>query len=233
MNQSQSQTGLFGVFRAIVSREILVAIRRPGQWLNPLLFFVIVVTLFPLGIGPDAQTLRTIAPGLLWVSALLAVMLSLENMFAKDFVDGSLEQFILAGQPLSVIALAKVVSHWMLTGLPLLVLTPLLAILLQLPGSAFAVLVISLLLGTLILSLIGGIGAALTVGLNQAGVLLSLLVLPLSIPVLIFGTGAVIRAAAEQDASGHLAVLGAILALAVSLGPITIAASLKVGVSGE
>jgi len=234
MNESAHQpVGLIGLFSLILKRDLLIALRRPGQWLNPLLFFVIVITLYPLGIGPDADTLRDIAPGLLWVSALLAVMLSLESLFASEFRDGTLEQWVLSGQPMSVIALAKVAAHWVLTGLPLLLLTPLLAVFLQLPGNATVVLVLSLLLGTFVLSVIGAIGAALTVGLNQSGVLLSLLVLPLTIPVLIFGTGAVIRAGASLDASGHLAFLGALLALALALGPLAIAASLRVGISGD
>lgn len=229
----QPAAGPFAVFRTIIKRDLVMAIRRPGQFLNPLMFFIIVITLFPLGIGPDSETLKQIAPGLLWVSALLALMLSLESLFAIDYRDGTLEQLILSGQPLSVIALAKVLAHWLITGLPLLLLSPLLAVLLQLPSTAYVALVVSLLLGTFVLSLIGSIGAALTVGLNQAGVLLSLLVLPLTIPVLIFGTGAVIRASAGMDATGHLALLGAMLAFALALGPLAIAASLRVGVSTD
>ncbi|MCL4140726.1 UNVERIFIED_CONTAM: hypothetical protein GTU68_062230 [Idotea baltica] len=206
--------------------------RNPGQWLNPLLFFFVVVTLFPLGVGPSPQTLSTIAPGVLWVSALLAVLLSLGSLFDADHTDGTLEQLVLSGQSLPIIVLAKVLAHWLLSGLPLLLLSPVLGLLLNLPTQAIPVLMLSLLLGTLSLSLIGAIGAALTVGLNQAGVLLSLLVLPLSVPVLIFGSAAVAAAASDMVASGQLLALLALLILALSIAPLMASLALRNGVSG-
>lgn len=214
-------------------REWLVALRNPGQWINPLLFFVVVVSLFPLGVGPSPATLANIAPGVLWVSSLLAVLLSLGALFDADFADGTLEQLVLSGQSLPLIVLAKVLVHWLLSGLPLLLVSPLLALLLNLPVGAIPVLMTSLLLGTLALSLIGAIGAALTVGLNQSGVLLSLLVLPLSVPVLIFGSSAVVAAASELSSAGQLMILAALLLLALALAPLTAALALRIGVSGS
>jgi len=216
----------------ILQRDLAIAIRSPGQWLNPLLFFVIVVSLFPLGIGPGPNTLAIIAPGVIWVSALLAVLLSLDSLFAADYRDGTLEQFVLSSQPLSLVVLGKIFAHWLLSGLPLLLLSPLLGVLMQLPPHALPVLMLSLLLGTLTLSLIGAIGAALTVSLSQAGVLVSLLVLPLTVPVLIFGASAVATAAGQLPVAGHLSLLAAMLALALALAPYTTAAALRVGVSG-
>ncbi len=218
--------------RCIFQREWSVAMRNPGQWVNPLLFFIVVVTLFPLGVGPSPQTLSTIAPGVLWVSALLAVLLSLGALFDADYSDGTLEQLALSGQSLPVIVLAKVLVHWLLSGMPLLLMSPVLGLLLNLPSQAIPVLMVSLLLGTLSLSLIGAIGAALTVGLNQAGVLLSLLVLPLSVPVLIFGSSAVAAAAGDFAASGQLLALLALLILALSLAPLMASLALRNGVSG-
>lgn len=200
--------------------------------MNPLLFFVVVVSLFPLGVGPSPSTLAAIAPGVLWVSSLLAVLLSLGTLFDADYMDGTLEQLVLSGQSLPLIVLAKVLVHWLLSGLPLLLVSPLLALLLNLPVSAIPVLMLSLLLGTLALSLIGAIGAALTVGLNQSGVLLSLLVLPLSVPVLIFGSSAVVAAASDFSATGQLMILAALLLLALALAPLTAALALRIGVSG-
>jgi len=225
--------GILSLLVMMCRRELLVAIRNPGQWLNPVLFFVVVVSLFPLGVGPSPATLALIAPGVLWVSALLAVMLSLDALYSSDFADGTLEQYVLSGQSLSLIVLAKVLVHWMLSGIPLLLLSPLLAMLLHLPGSAVGVLMLSLLIGSLTLSLIGSIGAALTLGLNQAGVLLSLLVLPLTVPVLIFGSAAVSAAASDLSATGQLWLLAALLALAASLAPLTAATALRNGVASN
>ena len=222
---------ILSFYKRIFRRDLTLASRSAGQWLNPLLFFVIVVSLFPLGIGPSPQMLSTIAPGVLWVSALLAMMLSLDSLFAHDFRDGTLEQMVLSGQPLTVFVLGKVSAYWTISGLPLVLLSPLLALLLQLPGDAYGVLLLSLFLGTLSLSFIGAIGAALTVSVNQGGVLLSLLVLPLTVPVLIFGSGAVSAAAMGLTTSAQLSLLAAIVALAVSLAPIAIAGALRVGVA--
>jgi len=225
--------GILAVLGCILRREWLVALRNPGQWVNPLLFFVVVVSLFPLGVGPSPSTLASIAPGVLWVSSLLAVLLSLGTLFDADYADGTLEQLVLSGQSLPLIVLAKVLMHWLLSGLPLLLVSPLLAVLLNLPVGAIPVLMLSLLLGTLALSLIGAIGAALTVGLNQSGVLLSLLVLPLSVPVLIFGSSAVAAAASDLGSSGQLMILAAVLLLALALAPLTAALALRIGVSGS
>ncbi len=224
--------GILSLLTCIIKREWLVAFRNPGQWVNPLLFFVVVVSLFPLGVGPSPATLASIAPGVLWVSSLLAVLLSLGTLFDADYADGTLEQLVLSGQSLPLIVLGKVLVHWLLSGLPLLLVSPLLALLFNLPVASIPVLMLSLLLGTLTLSLIGSIGAALTVGLNQAGVLLSLLVLPLCVPVLIFGSSAVLAAASDLGAGGQLLILAACLLLALALAPLTAALALRIGVSG-
>lgn len=229
--QPRADISLSRVFWRVYRRDLTLAMRSVGQWLNTLFFFVIVVSLFPLGIGPGPQTLATIAPGIIWVSALLSMMLSLDTLFAHDFNDGTLEQLVISGQPLSVIVIAKVLAHWSTGGLPLVLLSPLLGLVMQMPSTAYAVLVISLAIGTLSLSFIGAIGAALIVSVNQGGVLLSLLVLPLTVPVLIFGSGAVSSSGMGLPASMQISVLAAILALAVSLAPLAIAAALRVGVS--
>ncbi len=230
-HQARADLSLGRVFWRIYRRDLTLAMRSAGQWLNTVLFFVIVVSLFPLGIGPGPQTLATIAPGIIWVSALLSMMLSLDSLFAHDFDDGTLEQLVISGQPLSVIVIAKVLAHWSTGGLPLVLLSPLLGLVMQMPSQAYGVLVLSLAIGTLSLSFIGAIGAALIVSLNQGGVLLSLLVLPLTVPVLIFGSGAVSSAGMGLPISMQISVLAAILALAVSLAPLAIAAALRVGVS--
>ena len=227
----RNDVGLISLFMRVYRRDVTLAVRSAGQWLNTLLFFVIVVSLFPLGIGPGPQTLALIAPGIVWVSALLSMMLSLDSLFAHDFRDGTLEQFVVSGQPLSVIVIAKVVAHWSTGGLPLVLLSPLLGLVMQLPESAYGTLMLSLLVGTLALSFIGGIGAALIVSVNQGGVLLSLLVLPLTVPVLIFGSGAVSAAALGLSVSMQLSVLAAILAFSVSLAPLAMAGALRVGVA--
>lgn len=223
--------GIATIFLRVFKRDLKLAFRSTGQWLNPMLFFVIVVTLFPLGIGPGPGMLSTIAPGVLWVSALLAMMLSLDALFANDFRDGTLEQMVLSGHPLSVMVIGKVMAHWVTSGLPLVILSPLLGLMMQLPDGAYLVLVGSLILGTLSLSFIGAIGAALIVSVNQGGVLLSLLVLPLTVPVLIFGSGAVAAAGMSLEISAQLSLLFAIVFLAVSLAPPAIAAALRVGVA--
>lgn len=219
------------IYRVTV-RDLRVNVRSAGQWLNPLVFFVIVVTLFPLGIGPGPTTLARIAPGVLWISALLAMLLSFDSLFAADHRDGTLEQWILGDTPLSLVVLGKVMAHWLLSGLPLLLLSPLLGVLLQLPVQALPTLMISLALGTLTLGLIGAIGAALTVGVNHGSVLLSLLVLPLTAPVLIFGASAVSAAAEGFSASGQLSLLAAMLAASFALAPWTAAAALRITAAG-
>jgi len=231
-DQTVTTVGIGELLLCMLRREWAIAWRNCGQWINPLLFFVVVVALFPLGVGPSPATLSTIAPGILWVSALLAVLLSLGTLFDADYADGTLEQLVLSGQSLPLIVLGKVLVHWLLSGLPLLLVSPLLGLLFNLPISAIPVLMASLLLGTLTLSLIGAIGAALTVGLNQAGVLLSLLVLPLSAPVLIFGSAAVTAAASGMGVTGQLSILAALLLFALSLAPLTAALALRNAVAG-
>ena len=221
-------TGLLSAALCVVRRDLTVALRRLQDILTPVVFFAIVVSLFPLGVGPELGMLAALAPGVLWVAALLAAMLSLPRMFANDYADGTLEQFVLAPQPLAALVLAKVLAHWLLTGLPLVLLSPLLALQLQLPANAVPALVLSLLLGTPVLSLLGATGAALTLGLRGGGVLISLLVLPLYTPVLIFGAGGVAAAAAGLDTEAYFSLLGAILALAVSFTPWATAAALRV-----
>lgn len=206
----------------------MLVYRRRSEWVHPLAFFVIVVSLFPLGLTPGPQTLKLIAPGIIWVSALLASLLSLEHLFRSDYEDGALEQFVLLPYPLAAVGLAKVLAHWCVTGLSLCIASPMLGIALNLPSDSLKVLMLSLLLGTFSLSLIGAIGAALTVGLGRGGVLIALLILPLYVPVLIFGAGAVDLSAHGLDASGQLYFLAALLILALTLAPFAIAAAIKV-----
>ena len=198
-------------FLALLQRDLLLALRRKSEVLTGVFFFVVVASLFPLAIGPDFKILRLIAPGILWVGALLASMLVLARLFEADYQDGSLEQMLLSPQPLGVLVSAKIAAHWILCGLPLVVLSPVLALQFDLATDAMAVLALSLLIGTPVLSLIGSIGAALTLGLRGGGVLLSLLVLPLFVPVLVFGAGAVEAQAAGLGAQAHLSILLAIL----------------------
>lgn len=212
----------------VARRDLTVALRRVQDVLTPVIFFAIVVALFPLGVGPEPGTLTTIAPGVLWVAALLSTMLSLPRMFANDYADGTLEQLLLAPHPLAVLVLAKIFAHWLLSGLPLVLLSPLLAVQMQLPIDTIAALVLSLLLGTPVLSLLGAVGAALTLGLRGGGVLISLLVLPLYTPVLIFGAGSVAAAASGIDVAAYNSLLGAFLILALTFAPWATAAALRV-----
>lgn len=215
-------------FWLLLKRDLTIAFRHKDDIINPLLFFVIVVTLFPLGIGPEANTLAKIAPGIIWVAALLATLLSLDRLFKSDFNDGSLEQLLLSPLPVFVLVLAKIVAHWLITGLPLILIAPLLAVLLHLEESSYMALFITLLIGTPVLSFIGAIGAALTVGIKKGGVLLSLIVLPLYIPVLIFATGAIDAAAMNLPYSGQLAIIAAIFVLSLTLAPFAVSSALKV-----
>jgi len=223
-----NQPSLLRATAHVLRRELLIALRRSTDILTPWIFFAIVITLFPLGVGPEANMLRTIAPGIVWVAALLASMLSLGHLFSGDYEDGSLEQLALAPHPLTVLVAAKVLAHWLLSGLPLVLLTPLLALQLGLPSEATTTLVTVLLLGTPTLGLIGAVGAGLTVGLRGGGVLVSLLVLPLYTPVLIFGAGAVTAVMGGFSAEAHISVLAAMLALAATFCPWAAAAALRV-----
>ena len=215
----------------LLKRDLLLAFRRRTEIANPLIFFVVVTTLFPLGVGAEPNLLRAMAPGVIWIAALLAAMLSLERVFRSDFEDGTLEQLLLSAHPVSLLVLAKVVAHWLITGLPLIIIAPLLAILLGLSGDAMGVLLLTLSLGTPVLSLIGGIAVALTVGLRRGGVILSLLVLPLYVPVLIFASNAIETASAGFPVTGQLAMLLALLVLAITLAPVATAAALRMSLS--
>jgi len=225
--------GLLVAFLALLKRDLTVTLRRGHQWLNPLLFFIIMVSLFPLGVGPRAETLALIAPGIIWVGALLATLLSLDSLFTFDHTDGSLEQLVLTPQPLSILMLAKVTAHWLITGIPLILVSPLLVLFLQLPFSSLPVLALSLCLGTLSLSLIGAIGAALTVGIRNGGVLLALLILPLFVPVLIFGAGTLRAWQLGLPTEAQLSLLAAIAVFSLALAPLAIAAAVRIGVGNE
>jgi len=218
------------VFTLLLARESRLLFRRPAELANPLVFFAIVIALFPLAVGPESQLLQSISPGLIWVAALLAVLLSLDGLFRSDFEDGSLEQWVVSPHSLALLVLAKVLAHWLFSGLALVLLAPLLGLMLGMPASALPVLLVSLLLGTPILSLLGAVGAALTVGLKRGGLLLALLILPLYIPVLILGSGALQAALQGLPASGYLLWLSSLTALAVTLAPFAIAAGLKISV---
>ena len=222
---------VFRAFTALLKRDLLIAFRNRSEALNPLMFFVLVTLLFPLGIGPSPNLLQTIAPGVLWVAALLSALLSLDSLFRSDYQDGTLEQLVLSAQPLAILVIARVFAHWVMSAIPLLLLSPVLAASLNLPGNAMPALMITLLLGTPVFSFIGAIGVALTVGLKHSGMLLALLVIPLYIPVLIFGAGAVDTAAAGLPVTGQIYILAALLALSLTLAPIAIAAALKMSVS--
>ena len=222
------KTERHGIFLSLLRRDLTLAARVPSQWLNPLLFFVIAVSLFPLGIGPEPNVLREIAPGVIWVAALLAAMLAQDGLFRADFEDGCLEQMLTSTQSLSAIVAAKVTAHWFITGLPLIILSPLLSVLMGLSMTGWWALFWTLVIGTPILSLLGALGAALVVSVKRGGVLLSLLVLPLCIPVLIFATAAVQAASVGLSIEGQLSFLLALLALTVTLSPIAITGALRV-----
>jgi heme exporter protein B len=217
-----------GACAAVVGRDLLIAARRRTDVLTTFFFFVIVVSLFPLGVGPEPDTLREIAPGVVWVAALLAAMLSLARMFDADHADGTLEQVVLTPQPLTLLVLSKVLAHWLTTGLPLVLIAPLLGLQFDLSGGALSTLVVSLLIGTPALSLIGGVGAALTLGVRGSGALTALLVLPLYVPVLVFGAGAVTASATGMGTMGHLALLGAMSLAALVFAPLATAMALRI-----
>lgn len=218
-------------FTALLRRDLLLGLRRRGELLFPLIFILVTVSLFPLGIGPGAELLARIAPGVIWIAALLAAVVSLDSLFRSDFEDGSLEQFMVSGQPLALLVLAKVVAHWMLAGLPVALLSPVLALWLNLDTRAWWVMFATLLLGTPILSMIGAIGVGLTIGLRHGGQLLSLLVFPLYVPVLIMATAAI---TAVLDGLPYLPFLGLLLAgllTSLTLAPFAAAAALKISLS--
>jgi heme exporter protein B len=227
---SVAPPGALAFARRLLRRQLVLAFRRPVAVGNPLLFFAMVVALFPLGLGPAPDTLAGFAPGILWIVALLANLLAADAMFRSDFDDGSLEQLLLSPQPLYVSVLAYVAAHWLVTGVLLAMISPLFAAMLSLPVAAWPALALALLLGSGVMSLVGGIGAALTVALRRGGMLISLLILPFYMPVLIFGAAAVDAAAAGESAGPYLGLLGAMLSLSVALAPLAIAAGLRISV---
>ena len=214
-------------FFALVRRDLLLAFRRRSEMFQPLIFLLVVISLFPLGVGPSPQLLSSIAAGVIWIAALLATVLSLETLFRSDFEDGTLEQFAISGHPVTVIALAKIVVHWLVAGLPIVLLAPLLALWMNLPIEGLGLLMVTLLLGTPVLSLIGSIGGALTVSLKRGGQLLSLLVFPLYVPLLIIATNAVSAAVAGLPYNGQLGLMAAGLIAALTLAPFATAAALR------
>jgi len=230
MSDPRAQAPLLPFLSASLRRQVLLAYRRPVDTVNPLLFFLLVVTLFPLGIGPDPAQLQKFAPGILWIVALLASLMAAEGMFRSDYDDGSLEQLLLSPQPLYLSSLGYVFAHWLLTGLPLTLVAPLFAVMLQLPAPAIPTLLVSMALGTAVLSLIGSIGAALTVSLKRGGMLISLIIMPFYIPVLIFGSSAVRYATLGNDPLPQLLLIAGMLSLSIALAPFAIAAGLRLSV---
>ena len=228
MNAAKQNPGMLQGLAGITRRDLLLAWKRPGDILNPLFFFAMVCTLFPLAIGPGSDELRMMGPGVVWVAALLAMLLSLNSLFLGDHEDGSLEQLLLSPQPLPILALGKTVAHWLLTGLPLVIISPLLAFAYRMPGDIVTVLMMTLFLGTICLSLLGSIGAALTVGLNRGTALLSLLVLPLAMPVLLLGANTVSLAAGNEMYTSGIWALSAYAVAALSLSPYATAAALRI-----
>ncbi|MCU7881305.1 MAG: heme exporter protein CcmB [Candidatus Thiodiazotropha sp. (ex Lucinoma aequizonata)] len=222
---------LTSAFSLLLKRDLVLAYRRRAELVNSMLFFVLVTAMFPLGIGNDAKLIEAVGPGVIWVAALLAALLSLDSMFRSDYDDGSLEQFMLSAHPVSILVLAKILAHWLVTGLPLFIVAPLLALLLNIPASAIPTLMLTLILGTPVLSLIGSVGVALTVGLRRGGVILSILVLPLYVPVLIFATDAVKTAIVGIPTTAQLSILSAMLVGSLVLAPMATAASLRISLS--
>ncbi len=217
-------------FFSVVGRDLRLASRRPVDAFLPIVFFLVAGSLFPLGVGPEANVLRQIGPGIVWVCALLSAMLSLGGMYGGDYLDGSLEQMLLSPQPAVLIAVAKGLAHWLMTGVPLILAAPVFGLLFDMHTETIGILAVSLLLGTPILSLVGGVGAALTLGLRNGAVLILLLVLPLCIPVLIFGAGAVAAVDAGLSSTGHLSLLAALLLLTSLGAPVATAAALRISV---
>lgn len=216
---------------ATIKRDLLLAARNPGEWLNPIMFFLMVAAMFPLAVDPDPKFLSKIAGGVIWVAALLATLLSLDALYKADVEDGTLEQWLASGESLYAMALGKALVHWCISGLPLTLMAPVLGLMLNLPSDAYGAMLLSLLIGTPVLSLLGGVGAALTAGVRSGGLLLSLLILPLYVPVLIFAASAVYHAGIGMQYNGQLGFLGVMLALSASLTPFAAAAALKLNLS--
>jgi len=225
-----TESGMTQAFLGVVWRDLLLAIRRRSDVVTSLMFFIIVTSLFPLGIGPDPGILQTMAPGVIWVAALLSSMLSLQRLFASDYADGVLDQMVLSPHPLAVMAGGKVVAHWIIAGLPIVLLSPLIALQFGLSRSSISVLVVTLFLGTPTLSLVGSIGSALTLGVRGGGPLMALLVLPLFVPILIFGAGAVVANESGLGIEANVSLLAAGLLLGATLAPLATAAALRIAV---
>lgn len=219
---------MWQLFLTILRRDLMLALRRKSDLAQVIFFFAVVVTLVPLGVGAETNTLRAIAPGVVWVAALLAALLSLPRMFAADFADGTLEQMLVAAEPLPVIVFAKVIAHWLVTGVPMTVFAALFGVMFDLSLDVTLFLVASLAVGTPILSFIGAIGAALTLGLRAGGVLTSLLVLPLYIPVLIFGSGAASAVAVSMSPTAHFLIVGGLTLATAALSPMAVSAALRI-----
>lgn len=220
-----------GAFLATLKRDLLIAYKRKNDVLNPFMFFLIVASLFPIGISPEPERLAEVAAGVLWIAALLAALLAMDNLYRADYEDGSLEQLLLSPHPLYFMVLAKNISHWLVSGLPVVLASPLIAYMLSLPEGSYLALFLTLLLGTPVLSLLGSIGVALTVGLGSRGLILAVITLPMSVPVLIAGTMAVTQTQNGASLSGYLAILGAMLLAALALAPLASAAALRISVN--
>lgn len=218
-------------FIAILKRDLKLSFRERGDIMQPVMFFIIVVSLFPLSVTPEAGLLRVAGPGIIWVAALLATLLALDSMFRPDYDDGTLEQLALSPHSLPLLVLGKAIAHWLVSGLPLILISPLLGMLMQLPGDAIGILALSLLLGTPALSLLGSVGVGLTVGIRKSGVLLSLLILPLYVPVLIFGAGAVQAVGISQDPSPHLMLLGSFALFSICICPVATASAIRISLN--
>jgi len=222
-----SRPSASAAFASLLKRDLLLAFRRKAEMFQPLIFLLVVVSLFPLGVGPSPQLLASIAPGVIWIAALLATVLSLETLFRSDYEDGTLEQFAISGHPVTVIAFSKITAHWLVAGMPIVLLSPLLALWMNLPADGLGILMATLALGTPVLSLVGSIGGALTVSLKRGGQLLSLLVFPLYVPLLIIATNAVSASLAGLPYNGQLGLMAAGLVAALTLAPFATAAALR------
>ena len=218
-------------FRATLKRDLIIAYKRKNDVVNPFMFFLIVATMFPIGISPDPERLGEIAAGVLWISALLASLLAMDNLFRADYEDGSLEQLLLSPHPLYFLVLAKNISHWLVSGLPVVLVSPLIAYMLNLPDAAYSIIFITLLIGTPVFSLLGSIGVALTVSLGSRGLILAVITLPMSVPVLIAGTLTVQETLNGASLGGYLAIMGAMLVGALTLAPLASAAALRISVN--
>ena len=228
---SAARSTLAGAVVATLRRDLLIAYKRKNDLFNPFMFFVLVATLFPIGISPEPEALGGISAGVLWISALLASLLAMDNLFRSDFEDGSLELLMLSPHPLYFLVLAKNIAHWLVSGLPIVLVSPLIAYMLNFPEGAYSTLVLTLLLGTPVLSLLGSIGVALTVGLGSRGLILAVITLPMSVPVLIAGTLTVSQTLEGASLSGYLAIMGAMLVAALTLAPLASAAALRISVN--